>query len=118
VKPTPVSVRPDTARPVIAWMPGAARPGPAGVAAFQVVPSGDVHTTTTCSPGRAASTVPSELPFIRPGVKPADVVTVAANVQAVPLPERYTLAARTPSTVAGPALGQGETAGNLAATET
>jgi hypothetical protein len=52
------------------------------------------------------------------GGEAGDVVTVAANVQAVPLPERYTLAARTPSTVAGPALGQGETAGNLAATET
>ncbi len=53
MKPTPVSVRPDTARPVIAWTPGEARPGPAGVAAFQVVPSRDVHTTTSCSPGLA-----------------------------------------------------------------
>src|SRR5690242_1221309 len=37
----------------MAWMPGADSPGPAGVAAFQVSPSPDVHTTTSRSPAVA-----------------------------------------------------------------
>src|SRR6266704_1842332 len=53
VKPTPVSVRPETVRPVMAWMPGVARPGPLGVAAFQAMPSGEVQTTTSLSPAVA-----------------------------------------------------------------
>ena len=47
VKPTPVSVLPDTARPVMAWMPGPVRPCPAGSAARHADPFGDVHTTTS-----------------------------------------------------------------------
>ena len=37
----------------MAWMPGVARPGPAGVAAFQVIPSREVQTTTSLSPAVA-----------------------------------------------------------------
>ena len=66
----------------------------------QRAPSDDMKAVSV-RPDWPASTAPSELPFIRPGVKPAGVVRVAANVQAVPLPERYTSAARTPLTVAG-----------------
>src|SRR5581483_846937 len=50
VKPTPVSVLPETVRPVIAWMPGPDRPWPPGVVAFQVRPSDDVQTTTSWCP--------------------------------------------------------------------
>ena len=53
----------------------------------QRAPSGDVKAVSV-RPDWPASTAPSELPFIRPGVKPPGVVSVAANVQAVPLPER------------------------------
>ena len=53
----------------------------------QRAPSGDVKAISV-RPDWPASTAPSELPFIRPGVKPAGVVKVAANVQAVPLLER------------------------------
>ena len=51
VKPTPVSVLPATARPVMAWMPGPVRPFPAGSAACQDEPLRDVHTTTFWWPG-------------------------------------------------------------------
>ena len=53
----------------------------------QRTPSGEVKAVSV-RPDWPASTAPAELPFIRPGVKPARVVRVAANVQAVPLPER------------------------------
>ena len=66
----------------------------------QRAPSDDTKAVSDW-PDWPASTAPSELPFIRPGVKPPGMVRVAANVQAVPLPERYTSAARTPLTVAG-----------------
>ena len=52
-------------------------------------------------PDSPASTAPPEPPFIRPGEKPSGVVSVAANIQSVPLPDRYTSAAGRPSTVAG-----------------
>jgi hypothetical protein len=47
VNPTPVSVSPDASRPVMALMPGPAKPRPAGVAATQRIPSADVHITTS-----------------------------------------------------------------------
>ena len=50
VKPTPDRVRPETVRPVMAWMPRPARPWPPGVTAFQDDPLAEVHTTTSCWP--------------------------------------------------------------------
>src|SRR2546423_11910548 len=52
-KPTPVRRGTETVSPVMAWIPGAASPGPVGVAAFQVSPSREVHTTTSLSPAVA-----------------------------------------------------------------
>src|SRR3954449_4304564 len=50
-KPTPVRVLPVAVRLVMAWMPGPVRPCPAGSAARQAEPFGDVHTTTFWWPG-------------------------------------------------------------------
>jgi predicted amidohydrolase len=47
VKPTPVSVRSETSRPVMAWMPVPVRPCPVGVTACQAEPLAEVHTTTS-----------------------------------------------------------------------
>src|SRR5689334_19968534 len=66
----------------------------------QRTPSAEVKAVSA-EPDWPASTAPAEPPFIRPGEKPAGPVSVAANVQSVPLPERYTSAAGRPCTVAG-----------------
>src|SRR5689334_18264432 len=66
----------------------------------QRTPSAEVKAVSA-EPDWPASTAPAEPPFIRPGEKPAGPVSVAANVQTVPLPERYTSAAGRPCTVAG-----------------
>ena len=71
MKPTPVSVLPDRARPVIAWMPGPVRPCPAGVAAVQAEPFADVHTTTSWWPG--------VLPNIPVAVKPPPAAASAVT---------------------------------------
>src|SRR5580704_1459812 len=60
---------------------------PSGGAWRQRAPSGETKAVSV-PPDWPASTAPATLLFIRPGVKPARVVSVVANVQAVPLPER------------------------------
>src|SRR5512142_1407797 len=110
------------ARPVVisrwlpGWLPPAAITAPAAVTATpetasagarpnagscrQRTPSAEVKAVSA-EPDWPASMAPAESPFIRPAEKPAGVVSVAANVQSVPLPERYTSAAGRPPTVAG-----------------
>src|SRR5208282_3221716 len=53
----------------------------------QLAPSGEMKAVSV-RPDRPASTTPAGPPFIRPGVKPAGVVRVAANVHVVPLRDR------------------------------
>jgi hypothetical protein len=72
VKPTPASVLPVAVRAVIAWIPGPVRPCPDGVAAFQSLPLGDVHTTTSCWPWTR--------PYTPVAVKPRPVAARAVTV--------------------------------------
>src|SRR4051795_4731038 len=71
-KPTPVRVLPVAVRLVMAWMPGPVRPWPAGSAARQAEPFGDVHTTTFWWPG-VRPKVPAAV-----NVRPAVVSAVTA----------------------------------------
>src|ERR1019366_850574 len=89
--PAPVTATPDTAS--LLALPNAR-------ACRHLAPSGE-RKVRSVWPDRPASTAPSGPPFIRPGMKPAGLVRAAASVQLVPLPDRYTSAAGTPSTTAG-----------------
>src|ERR1700760_1311398 len=87
VKPTPVRVRPDTARAVISWMPWPPSPVTPGELAFQTLPSAEVQMTTSWPPW-----TPNVPTAVKPPPVAATAVTVAAplgdgrdaSVQVVP----------------------------------